>query len=317
VQDSRNKIIALAAQAPVSGAAAQFWDYQKVQASLTRGAPELIEQKRQLLEDVNFTYNLYRNRYNMLAEFSTTAQPLSASQARFIGTSADLDVALSECGTTSANARCDPSSLAWDQTTLNGLHSEFTVESSSGLFAELLQNGRARFDISPVAGNKANSRNLGDFALWDSEVMSPTDPLLLIHVVASVQSPGCTSLPTITVQHLGMETLFERLSQDDTTPIPTLVVKKPVQADLTLFADGATTPGSPTAEYGKFADGPYTASQLEAKLHSDAKTYPYAGLPLVGTYELIASPQLAACLSAGSPTLKLGFIFAQRGNNTK
>ncbi len=308
---SRARIMGLVEMAPVNHAAeVLFWDFENMQAELTRGASEFLEAKRRVVENVNFTYNLYRNRYNVLSDFAGDVGHLSPDRT-FIGTAAELDSFLSDCGTVGTSEVCRPSSLAWSTETMAGSVAEFTLEKTSGFVSELLENGRARFEISPFAASQEDSRNLGNFVLWDEMTMNESEPMRLVHVLAGISSTSCRS-QQMQMTHLGFGTVFSRLSKDSSEIVPSLVVKRPVTALIPVY--GGSDMDLMNDEYLRFRRGPYTAEGLERRLTDGLiqNAYPFVGHPLVGTYEITADENLVRCLSQGAPSLKLGFIFVRK-----
>jgi hypothetical protein len=308
VLSSRERIMQLAAAAPKSNAEAIFWDFENLGAELTRGAPEFIDHKRRLLEDVNFTYNLYRNRYNMISGFASDVRSIALDKT-FVKNSGDVETLLADCATVSTNHICHPSSLAWSKDTMTGSVSEFTIEKTSGLVAQLVDQGWARFEISPFAGSQAESRNLGSFVLWDERTMDENQSMTLVQAVASVQGPACSS-QQVRIRHLGAGAVFAKLSKDSREIVRTLVVKRPTEALLPVYGDAETS--LLNQEYLKFREGSYTADGLERKLHEGSATYPFVGYPLVATYELVADDKLVKCLRESAPSMKLGFIFVRK-----
>jgi hypothetical protein len=307
---NRNQIIKLAGQAPQSNANAIFWDFEQLAADLTHGAAEMLEEKRELLQNINFTYNLYRNRYNMLSDFTTDIAPIHGDTS-FIRTSSDVTRVLGACGAVGGvgtSAICNPDSLTWSRSMMTGLNAEFTVEKNSGLVNQLLQDGRVRFEISPFGSSQEDSKLLGDFTLWDKQTMSDKGQMLLVHAMVGLQSGRCGSQQVV-LRHLGSGIQFARLSEDSREIVPTLVVKKEVGATLPVYGDTDTTMSS---EYEKFHQGSYTAEGLEKKLHEGSTVYPYVGYPLVGTYELVANDKLIACLANDATGVKLGFVFVRK-----
>src|SRR4030095_7347361 len=96
VESSYRSIVALSQQsiADTDDRARQsktlFWDTEKLAAELSRGAADMLDYKRRLLENANFVYNLYRNRYNILAQFAGETTPIEEDFA-FISSAAGLE----------------------------------------------------------------------------------------------------------------------------------------------------------------------------------------------------------------------------------
>ena len=307
-QASRENIINMTMKAPQSQAGAVFWDFENLQAELSRGAPEFIGAKRRLLENINFTYNLYRNRYNMLTRFATDVPELPADKT-FVSNSGDVDTLLSTCGTTDAGAVCQPDSLTWSKLTITGLGSEFMVDKNSGLFQQLLSEGHVQFEISPFARSIEDSRNLGSFVLWDRDKMSDAQRMLLVHAVIGVEGAECSQ--QVTLRHLGTGATFAKLSADNPEPVRSLVVHRPTESVLTVF--GSAELGGMKEELAKFRGGaPYTALGLEQRVGGALNVYPFVGYPLVATYELIADENLRRCLGREGAALRLNFIFVRK-----
>jgi len=309
VKESQEKLIGMVAQAPTSTAEAIFWDFENLQAELARGAPELIDAKQRLLQDINFTYNLYRNRYNMLTRFTPDVSALSADKT-FVQNKGDVDRLLRNCATLDSGGGCQPGSLMWSEHTMTGSVSEFTLDKNSGLIQQLLSDGRARFELSPFAVSEADSRNLGRFVLWDQDSMDAGKELLLINVVAEAEKSPCRN-QNLLLRHLGIGATFSTLSANSKEVIPSLVVKRPVESTVPIYGDGERERLT-SQEYDKFRQGSYTAQDLENRLHADFNRYKFVGYPLVATYELIADRNLVACLNKGNGSLKLGFIFIEK-----
>ncbi|WP_437672664.1 hypothetical protein [Sorangium sp. So ce131] len=312
---SRERILDLIEAAPEHNPEKLFWDFEDMAADLTKGAVEFLDAKRRVVENVNFTYNMYRNRYNMLTDFAGDVAPLSSDKT-FIGTAADLDALLGDCGSVGMSEICRPSSLVWTSQTMTGSVAEFSLLRTSGLVTELLENGRARFEVSPAAASLAGSQNLGNFTLWDERTMNASQPMRLVHVVAGVTtSGGGTScrFQNIEVSHLGSGVVFSRLSKDSPEIVPSLVVKPPASAILPAYS-GSERESIMSREYERFRDGTYTAKDMETRLQSQltASAYPFVGYPVVGTYELTADENMLNCLKRDAASLELGFIFVRK-----
>jgi hypothetical protein len=305
---SREKIMDMTVKAPTSNAEAIFWDFENLQAELSRGAPEFIDRKRRLLENINFTYNLYRNRYNMLTRFASDVPPIDADKT-FVRNSGEVQGLLGHCGSLGPGSVCQPGSLTWSKDTMTASIAEFTVDKNSGLVQRLLSEGHAQFEISPFARSQADSRNLGSFVLWDPAAMNDAQSMTLVQAVIGLQGSACQA-QHLTLRHLGTGATYARLSKDNEEVVRSLVVHRPVQGVLPAYGD--TESALLGQEYSKFREGSYTAEGLEEKLHETSRVYPFVGYPLVATYELVADDNLAACLSEGAATLKLGFIFVRK-----
>jgi hypothetical protein len=311
VGQSRAKIISLVANAPVSQHETVFWDFENLAAELTRGTPEILDHKRRLLENVNFVYNLYRNRYNMLAGLTNDVRPIDPDKPLFISNSGELETLLADCAALGQNEICHPGSLTWSREGKNGFVSEFTVDKTSGLVSELLDQGRVRFEISSFSESVQDSKNLGQFVFWDASKMGLDRSMVLLHAVAGVQGSSCGT-QEIMLRHLGTGVLLSRAASASDPVKPAMVVKPPMSIRLPLWS-GSTYDSLASQQFHKFENGPYLIEGLEAKLHdklASANTvYPFVGYPLLATYELVADQNLVRCMSSGAPSLKLGFIY--------
>ncbi|PTL84168.1 hypothetical protein DAT35_12070 [Vitiosangium sp. GDMCC 1.1324] len=285
-----------------------FWDFENLAAELSRGAGDMLDYKRRLLENANFTYNLYRSRYNVLAQFAGDVAPISEEYA-FISNAAELEKVLADCSGLDTNEICKPRSLVWDNKNMTGTVAEFTLENTSTLLQQLLAEGRVRFEISPYGQSLANSQRLGNLVLWHENLMNTESPMLLVHAMALADGSSCGSKAT--VRHLGSGTLFAPMSRDNAAPQATLVVRKPTDLEMPVWTNAEL--GLWTSRSDTFRTGSFTAAGLETVLQSDRVgklEYPLVGLPLIGTYELIATPSFVGCLSGSSTSkLKLGFIY--------
>ncbi|WP_257450579.1 coiled-coil domain-containing protein [Archangium lipolyticum] len=285
-----------------------FWDFENLAAELSRGAGDMLDYKRRLLENANFTYNLYRSRYNVLAQFAGDVAPISEEYA-FISNAMELERVLADCSGLDTNEICKPRSLVWDSKNMTGTVAEFTLENTSTLLQLLLAEGRVRFEISPYGQSLANSQRLGNLVLWHENLMNTESPMLLVHAMALADGSSCGSKAV--VRHLGSGTLFSPMSRDNAAPQASLVVRKPTDLELPVWTNAEL--GLWTARSDTFRSGSFTAAGLETVLQSDRVgklEYPLVGLPLIGTYELIATPSFVGCLSGSSTSkLKLGFIY--------
>ncbi|QRO02017.1 hypothetical protein JRI60_24875 [Archangium violaceum] len=285
-----------------------FWDFENLAAELSRGAGDMLDYKRRLLENANFTYNLYRSRYNVLAQFAGDVAPISEEYA-FISNAMELERVLADCSGLDTNEICKPRSLVWDSKNMTGTVAEFTLENTSTLLQQLLAEGRVRFEISPYGQSLANSQRLGNLVLWHENLMNTESPMLLVHVMALADGSSCGSKAV--VRHLGSGTLFSPMSRDNAAPQASLVVRKPTDLEMPVWTNAEL--GLWTARSDTFRSGSFTAAGLETVLQSDRVgklEYPLVGLPLIGTYELIATPSFVGCLSGSSTSkLKLGFIY--------
>lgn len=308
---SRERILNLVETAPEHNPEKLFWDFENMAAELTRGAVEFLDAKRRVVENVNFTYNMYRNRYNMLTEFAGDVARLSPDKT-FIGTAADLDSLLADCGAAGMSEICRPSSLVWTNQTMTGSVAYFTLPRTSGLVSELVETGRARFEVSPAAASIEGSQKLGNFVLWNEHTMNASQPMRLVQIVAAVdRAGGKCDFQSLEVSHLGSGVVFSRLSKDSPETVPSLVVKRPVSAIVPVYNATERT-STMTEDFRRFRDGTYTARDLETRLTSQltASAYPFVGYPVVGTYELTADENLVACLNdEDTQSLELGLIF--------
>ncbi|WNG50476.1 hypothetical protein F0U60_44860 [Archangium minus] len=285
-----------------------FWDFENLAAELSRGAGDMLDYKRRLLENANFTYNLYRSRYNVLAQFAGDVAPISEEYA-FISNAMELERVLADCSALDTNEICKPRSLIWDNKNMTGTVAEFTLENTSTLLQQILAEGRVRFEISPHGQSLANSQRLGNLVLWHENLMNTESPMLLVHAMALADGSSCGSKAI--VRHLGSGTLFAPMSRDNAAPQATLVVRKPTDLEMPVWTNAEL--GLWTSRSDTFRSGSFTAAGLETVIQSDRVgklEYPLVGLPLIGTYELIATPSFVGCLSGSSTSkLKLGFIY--------
>ncbi len=310
ISKSNDKILdligqdAIQAQAGRAEMAAMFWDFEGMLSKMTRGIPEVIERKRGLIENVNFWYNLYRNRYRLLSSFSSDVAADDHAPV-FLTTADDIRKELGRaCIEPGLNEICRPNSLALSNSTISGKRALFTLDRFDSVLLELADDGMARLEISPYASPTLEEPSAGGRVLWKNN-MNRDRPLLLLD--AAIYADGCVDAAashSITLTHLGFGTQVRPAG--GAAFVEFVAPGAAAKQELILHPD--TDLGSSAQTF----DGKSVPlSEVEALFEQvhDAG-FPLFGYPVVGLYELGVDSALRACLLRNRPRLTLKIVFA-------
>ncbi len=299
----RDNIVGLIETAPQSGTPQVIWDFQSMIAQLSRGAREMLAQKQLVLENFNYYYNLYRQRYNMLSSFVGGSG--IADDAAVIWTADQAWENLFDCYAESEV--CHPNSLINNGHSIYPTYSVFNISNTSALFTTLLRDKTVRFEFSPAAVDKTYSRALGYLAMWDKLNMSQESEMRVIGI--SLGFPGLTQCtPTeVNIRHEGLGYQFE--STTTGYPIARQALMKPVQGRPHIFT-GANSWEEQLAGAKEYTTYTYDILALEAKLQQHLN--PFAGYPLAGAYEITIDDESTASCLAEATQMDLNVIYARR-----
>jgi len=316
---SRTKLLDLANARPVSDGLVRLqWDFEKVASELTRGAPEVLASKRALLANINYSANLYRNRYGVLAGFTDDVRPIGDDRI-FVRTSYDVDELLKNCSS-SGNVSvpgegCNPGSLVWSTRGLAAVTETFSLPNTSVLVQSLIRNGTVRFEVGPPTDYDRPAGwvdQLGEsgagLRLWSPGVMNIGESMRLIDVGIGIVNAACTYEPKARFAHLGVGVDWAPLSRSSPTLIQTLIAL-PVShlSDYPVYVNDALSLLDDRAR--PFRGGTLTAAGLESVIAASPFQYPLLGYPVMGLYEMSGNAGLSKCLSSPSAELKLRFVF--------
>ncbi len=281
-----------------------FWDFEGLLSKITRGMPEVLERKRGLIENVNYWYNIYRNRYRLLSSFASDIPPDSNAPV-YLATADDIRKELgSHCVKPGQNEICRPASLASSNGTIVGQRVVFTLDRFDGLVVELADQGVARFEVSPYGGATVSEPGAGGRVLWTNNL----DRERALHLLdVAVFADGCVdprSSYRVTLTHLGFGTQVRR--SGDTTLVEFVGRGSEASAPLVLLSDADLSAAALTFD-GKSVPL-IQVEELIQGVHDAG--FPLFGYPMVGVYELRADQALRACLLENRPRVSLKMVFA-------
>ncbi len=200
IKEKRSAILATASKPDtLNQGQAMYLASQIVTADLTRGAHEYLRAKKEKMQYVNFLYNLYRSRLNVMSVLSGVENQRE-DVVPYIVNYEQLMKAVKNCSDIVGHQfNCGTNSQVFSQRALIFAKSQFVVPADSGFMQELLSKGRARLEITPAAMPALNGdpdektvndhfKALGSFRLWDWMNMNSITNLTLMNVVLNLEA---------------------------------------------------------------------------------------------------------------------------------
>jgi hypothetical protein len=264
-----------------------YLSQQDMIASLTRGVPEFVQQKRRLMQEANYELALLYNKVNILQSSTQSAVPYSAPLS-YVTTGDDLNTLLNEWDTTLFQ---QPADILAEVVSID-------IPGDTGLGRKLASDLDAEFEISPIAANGQMGAN-GYFALWhdrfnQAEAFTVLDMNLLVDFV---QGTSCQP-QHFQLYHQGSG--FKFFSPDGVSIEPTFSTGEARLADPMYFVRESDTDSFTTQWQNKVMNTWDFWSGKVSIAYDPNLELPLLGEPVIGTYRIQLDPAVAQNQSSTS-----------------
>ncbi len=264
-------------------------------ATLLKGVPTLIHNKRRLMESANRYLNLLRNRIEAMISVAENTQ--FSSEISYVKTHDDL-IALQKLIADQA---------LWSNAQVITEMSNISVPRGSGLANALAQQRKAIFEISPAA--RDNQAAGGYFSLWsnnfDPDEHGTNQNLMLIDFHVGIDfpdEPTCDFIRRpVRITHNGSGFVFKEMSANDSTLSP-VFLSTPARSTKRSYIS-LNNDQNLVNQLGNFwAQRHYLYNFLEDETPPDdtGAAMPLMGLPVIGSYELVLPNPPAGCTYEGA-----------------
>jgi len=264
-------------------------------ATLIKGVPTLIRNKRRLMESANRYLNLLRNRVEAMISVADSVS--FSNEISYVKTHDDLK----------ALQKLVADQALWSNAQVITEMSSISVPRESGLANALAQQRKAIFEISPAA--RDNQAAGGYFSLWsnnfDPDEHGTNQNLMLIDFHVGIDfpdDPACDFIRRpVRITHNGSGFVFKEMSANDSTLSPVFLStpsRSTKRAYISLNNDQELV-----SQLGNFwAQRHYLYNFLVQETPPDdtGAAMPLMGLPVIGSYELVLPNPPAGCTYEGA-----------------
>ena len=320
IGDERDKIINtvnLKAKDLDSGAkTGLFMATQEEMAAFSKGIPNFIKEKRQLLEDANRLLVILKNQIDTIMSLKGK-HPLSLAgteQVTYVKNSDDLQ-----------RLRTIFEADFWgrDQQ-LSFLNTTLTINKDCGLARSLATDLRGSFEITPAAQEQSSfdeldkrPNALGCYALWsnsfnpDSNGIVQNLVLVDMNVLVEFEQTQCQARPYV-LKHMGSGFVFKEASASDRTLLPSMVVansRRQTASYYTKYEGSYLEHANDWWAHKKLIVNDFLVSDHPETLSSGGVMPTMMGLPLIVFYEIQLSNPPDGC-SYENATFKIFVTYA-------
>ena len=248
-------------------------------ASLTRGVPEFLEQKRRLLQEANYELALLYNKVNTLQSTTQSAVPYSAPLA-YVTTGDALNTLMNEWDTTLFQ---QPADILAEVVSID-------IPGDTGLARQLASNLDAEFEISPIAANNQMGAN-GYFALWHDRFNSAEAFTVLdMNLLVEFSMVGCQP-QHFSLYHEGSG--FKFFSPDGVSIEPSFSTGEPRIANPTYYTKETDADAFTSQWQGKVMNTWDFWSGKVSIAYDTNVELPLLGEPVIGTYRITLDPAVS------------------------